>query len=176
VFEAARAKLEATGVKVVTRVHKIVDAAEAALADAVPVTRRINAWEGRWPLNDYRHRDVSKLSGPAQERLVEAESMTLDDYRVVLAERVRMRNAYAALGAVGQACITLTATGPAPVGLASTGDPIFACPGSILGVPAISLPLLNVDGLPLGFQVMGYEHGDATAIGIAAWVTATLTP
>jgi hypothetical protein len=44
----------------------------------------------------------------------------------------------------------LSATGAAPVGLNSTGNPVFAAPGSMLGVPALSLPVLHDEGLPLG--------------------------
>ena len=43
------------------------------MADALPITRQINEWEGRWPLNTYADIDASKLSGhlagtPAQRR------------------------------------------------------------------------------------------------------------
>ena len=58
----------------------------------------------------------------------------------MLADRDKRRATYAALAADFDACITLTATGAAPVGLGSTGDPVFVVPASMLGVPAISLP------------------------------------
>ena len=38
----------------------------------------------------------------------------------------------------------------APVGLESTGNPIFVVPGSMLGAPVVSLPVLDDGGLPLG--------------------------
>ena len=66
--------------------------------------------------------------------------------------------------------MTLSAPGPAPVGLASTGDASFAVPCSLLGVPAISLPLFWIDGLPLGFQVAGFEHRDAALFAAAGWI------
>ena len=58
--------------------------------------------------------------------------------------------------------------GPAPVGLASTGDPTFAIPASLLGVPAVSMPLFQSDGLPLGLQVLGFNERDANLFGVAA--------
>ena len=65
---------------------------------------------------------------------------------------------------------TTAATGPAPVGLESTGDPAFVVAGSMLGAPALNLPLLADEGLPLGFQMLGFEHGDADLFARAAWV------
>jgi Asp-tRNA(Asn)/Glu-tRNA(Gln) amidotransferase A subunit family amidase len=41
-------------------------------------------------------------------------------------------------------------------------------PGSLLGVPTLSLPLLSAEGLPLGLQVIGFSGNDAGLFGIAA--------
>jgi Asp-tRNA(Asn)/Glu-tRNA(Gln) amidotransferase A subunit family amidase len=49
------------------------------------------------------------------------------------------------------------ATGPAPRGLATTGDPRMNAPWTALGTPAISIPLPTRD-LPLGLQLTA-EHG-----------------
>ena len=64
----------------------------------------------------------------------------------------------------------LAATGPAPLGLQSTGSPVFAAPSSLLGTPAVSLPLLEAEGLPVGMQVMGFEQRDADLFAVAAWI------
>jgi Asp-tRNA(Asn)/Glu-tRNA(Gln) amidotransferase A subunit family amidase len=176
-MEDAVGRLKALGIDVRTRHHEPkVTAAEAALDQATSISNRINDWEGRWPLNTYRLRDAGKLSKPALERLAKAEAMSLDDYRVLLAERAGIRQAYGELASVCEACITLGAPGPAPRGLGWTGDASFAVPASLLGTPAISLPLFRIDGLPLGFQVMGFEHGDAATFAIAAWVEGALKP
>ena len=70
--------------------------------------------------------------------------------------------------------MTLTAPGAAPIGLGSTGDPAFVIPGSMLGVPAISLPLLEDDGLPLGLQLLGFADADAALFSTAGGVLALL--
>ena len=165
----------AAGIEVITR-HDApkVAAAEAAIAEASPVSMSINDWEGRWPLNTYRDRDAEKLSQLARERLAKAEAMSLDEYRTLLAERARIRAAYATLAGECDACVTLSASGPAPVGLSFTGDASFAVPFSLLGVPAISLPLFWLDGLPLGLQVTGFEHGDAATFAVAAAIAGLL--
>ena len=140
------------------------------------LTRRINAFESRWPLNTYRDRGASKLSVTMLERVVEAEGITLDEHRANLAARERIRGVYARLAEVGEACITLAAASEAPVGIESTGPATFVVVGSLLGVPAVSLPVLACNGLPLGLQVLGFAHKDgelaATAAGIAELVIA----
>ena len=56
----------------------------------------------------------------------------------------------------------------APVGLGSTGNPEFHVPASMLGISALALPLLLVDGLPLGLQLAGFASQDARLFAIAA--------
>ena len=104
------------------------------------------------------------------ERLAEAEALTLDDYRADIAQRAQIRELFAQLGGLADGVITLSATGAAPVGLHSTGDPIFAVPGSLLGVPAISLPVLRAEDLPLGLQLLGFEQQDAALFSVAVWL------
>jgi Asp-tRNA(Asn)/Glu-tRNA(Gln) amidotransferase A subunit family amidase len=40
----------------------------------------------------------------------------------------------------------------------------------LLGTAALSLPLFEVDGMPLGLQVLGFAHQDAAAFATAAWL------
>ena len=135
---------------------------------ALLLTRKINAWESRWPLNTYSDRDASKLSQGMRDRLVEAEAITLEEFRGHLAERAMVREIYARLAAGAAAAITLTAPAEAPVGIKATGNPVFVVPGSLLGVPALSLPLLSAGGLPFGLQLLGFEHKDADLMATAA--------
>lgn len=171
----ACAQLRARGVSVVTGAdHAGVANVGRALGDGIALARRINAWESRWPLNTYRDRAAGKLSAAMLQRLADAEAMTPDDYRAALAERARLRALYADLARDCDACVTLSAPGPAPLGLQSTGNPAFAVPSSLLGTPSISLPLLSVDGLPVGLQAIGFEHGDADLFAFAAWLQQVL--
>ena len=150
------------------RSDKQIEATETEILNAMPATRTINAWEGHWPLNTYaRDMNHSKLSRPAQERLSHAESLTQAGYAAAITERERVRQIYATLQDY-DVCISLSATGPAPLGLGSTGDPIFGAPSSLLGVPSLSLPVLRAEGLPLGLQLMGFANADATMFAAAA--------
>lgn len=168
-------KLRVLGVDFITRnSHREVEAVEDAIADAFALSTRINDWEWRWPLNSFHERDASKLSRAMHDRIARQQAMGLDDYRAALAERVRARHLYARLADLCDGCLTLTAPGAAPVGLETTGNPIFAVPFSMLGVPAISLPLLKDENLPLGLQLTGFAGGDAAAFATATWLMQTL--
>jgi len=170
-IQESLALLSRNGIDILTRQSdQLVGAVEEAIADARALSIRINTWESRWPLNTYRNRDAGKLSRAMLARLAQAEAMSLDDYRADLDERIRVRALYESLAAQCDACVTLAAPAAAPVGLGSTGDPVFAVPFSLLGVPAISLPLLREQGLPLGLQVTGFQGKDATTSAIAGWV------
>ncbi len=153
---------------------KTVAAVEDAIADARELSHNIIAWESRWPLNTYRARDMSKLSQPILELAARAEALTLDDYRRDIAERERRRAIYQSLEAEFDACLTLAAPGAAPVGLEWTGDPAFVVPGSMLGVPTLSLPALEDGGLPLGLQLIGFADADAALFSTAGGVLAVL--
>jgi Asp-tRNA(Asn)/Glu-tRNA(Gln) amidotransferase A subunit family amidase len=170
-FETAVARLTDARIAIVDRrADAAINEVESAIAEAAELTRSINAWEGRWPLNTYRNRDRSKLSRSALDRIAMAEAMTLADYGAAIARRQRSREVHAGLAARYEAVITLAAPGAAPIGLGSTGNPIFNVPASLLGIPALSLPLLSAEGLPLGLQLAGFAGEDARLFAIAAAV------
>jgi Asp-tRNA(Asn)/Glu-tRNA(Gln) amidotransferase A subunit family amidase len=168
----ALARCKAAGIDVVARSDTKVADVEAAIAQARPLSMRINGWESRWPLNTYRERDASKISKVMLTRLAEAEAMTLDDYRADLAQRDQARALYAELAAECDVCVSLSAPAAAPLGLESTGDPNCTVHASLLGIPAISLPVLEDEGLPLGLQVTGFVNRDAETFAAAAAIKA----
>lgn len=170
-LETAIDRLRRAGISVLTAADKPeIAAAESAIANAMLLARNIIAYESRWPLNTYRDRDPSKLSKHMLARLDEAEGMTLAQYRDWLAERDAARATYAKLAARCDGIVTLSAIGAAPVGLRVTGNAVFVVAGSVLGVPTITLPLLQCSDLPLGLQLMGFAHADGDLFSIAAHV------
>lgn len=170
-LEEAFENLRRAGVTIVTRRDsKALAALEDELHETLPLTRQINAWESRWPLNTYVDRDVSKLSKGMVDRLHEAEAMNVEDYRARLMRRDEIRALFAALRHEAAACITLSAPDVAPVGIEATGNPIFAVQASLLGVPALTLPVATLGGLPLGLQAIGYLNEDAALFSTAAFV------
>ncbi|MER2635938.1 MAG: amidase [Rhizobiaceae bacterium] len=175
VFETACGRLRQARIEcVASEEDDRLGVVEDALTGALRLTLDIVDRESLWPLNTYRDRDSGGLSRAMLERLSRAEAMTADDYDLLLARRDRLRALYAGLAATYDAAVTLSANDCAPLGMDSTGDPSFAVPGSLLGVPAMSLPLLRAGGLPLGLQVLGFRGADAQLFAVAGSIVSCL--
>ncbi|HTM61945.1 MAG TPA: amidase [Burkholderiales bacterium] len=69
------------------------------------------------------------------------------------------------------AILTPPALGTAPKGLGATGDPVFCVLWTLLGMPAVTLPLMRgANGLPLGVQMVGRRNFDARLLRTARWL------
>ena len=69
------------------------------------------------------------------------------------------------------ALLTPATTAEAPLGLDSTGSPIFCTIWTLCGVPAVSVPILQgAAGLPLGAQLIGPREDDARLLRTARWL------
>jgi Asp-tRNA(Asn)/Glu-tRNA(Gln) amidotransferase A subunit family amidase len=77
--------------------------------------------------------------------------------------KARMTEMYTATPVI----LVPAATGPAPVGLASTGDASMNSPWTALGLPATSIPIPAGDGLPLGLQLTADHGQDARVLQTA---------
>ncbi len=119
-----------------------------------------------------RHPDG--LTRHLTERLQQAVKVTGGDYVRALVAR---ETAYAGVEQVldrHSAILTLSSCGPAPKSLASTGNAIFNGMWTLLGVPCVSLPLMTVDGLPCGVQLVGKRRDEGRLLAIARWLEATV--
>jgi Asp-tRNA(Asn)/Glu-tRNA(Gln) amidotransferase A subunit family amidase len=126
--------------------------------------------------------DLARHFGPIVERSETALSETLstmieEGFRVSAVEYNRAREQtellYMMLADYFErynALLVPAAPGPAPMGLQSTGNPIFSTMWTYLGTPAISLPLLEVDNMPLGAQLIGARRDDARLLRTARWL------
>ncbi|MBI2963927.1 MAG: hypothetical protein HYY35_09250, partial [Deltaproteobacteria bacterium] len=68
------------------------------------------------------------------------------------------------------AILAPSAPGEAPLGLASTGSPVFNHLWTLLHMPCVNVPgLRGPSGLPVGVQLVGGRGGDAALLSIARW-------
>ena len=100
-------------------------------------------------LGRYYDRGKGRLSAVARE------AVSAVDYAGTLRKRERLYCQLEALVAPYDAVPTPSSTGPAPLGLHTTDNPALCTLWTFLGVPAMNLPLLTVNGLPLGVQLTG---------------------
>jgi Asp-tRNA(Asn)/Glu-tRNA(Gln) amidotransferase A subunit family amidase len=67
--------------------------------------------------------------------------------------------------------LTPAAPGQAPASLETTGRAVFNGMWTLMGVPAVSVPLLKGEGgMPIGIQVVGRRGGDAGVLKAAKWL------
>ena len=89
-------------------------------------------------------------------------------YINALQKQKKLRKTIASFFKQYDAFLSVPASGEAPKGLTSTGDPIFCALWSFLGVPSITVPLTkSSNGLPLGIQLIGAYTEDAKLLSVA---------
>ena len=115
-----------------------------------------------------------RLSEQLRAQLERGRNVRAIDYQRALSRIAPIHDSFVELfEQCYDAILTPAATGAAPRGLSSTGDPVFCTLWTLCGMPAISLPLLqNASGLPLGVQLVGPRDGDARLLRTARWLAA----
>ena len=175
-LEGALARLRSAGVDILTRDDSAeIAAAENAVHGARALSFDINAWESRWPINTYSRRDaVEALPGDARPPRAGGSH----DHRPLPGDAQGPARCAATSMPGSPPSSTPASRSPPPArrrsGSGSTGNPVFVVPASMLGIPAISLPVLSDGGLPLGLQLMGFADQDAALFSVAAGALAVL--
>lgn len=85
-------------------------------------------------------------------------------YEDALAAREPLYKTFSTLVGDFDAVLTPAAAGIAPEGLGATGSPAFNGIWTYLGVPAISLPLLSIEAMPLGVQAVSLRGRDGALL------------
>ena len=112
----------------------------------------------------------NKVSANIDDVIKTGRAFSAFDYLQALALRKQLRAEFRELMSNYDAIITPPAIGEAPEGLSATGNPVFCIPWSLLGVPAITIPVgVGSNGLPLGMQIVADYFADQKLLGIAAW-------
>lgn len=172
-LESKLAALSAAGVEIISRHNnEAVAAFEKSLVGILELGYDIIGYEGRWPLKSVAYRDRNGLSPGVLTQLDKSDALGVEGYRRLLARRAALRAEFEQLASTVDAFITLDAPGAAPLGIKWSGNAIFNVPASVLGTPALTLPLLEDDGMPLGLQLISGQHTDEKLFAIAGWVLA----
>jgi Asp-tRNA(Asn)/Glu-tRNA(Gln) amidotransferase A subunit family amidase len=113
-----------------------------------------------------------RLSEPLRALIERGRKVLAVDYQQALARIAPVHESFLELFEQRyDAILTPAAPGPAPKGLASTGDPSFCTLWTLCGMPTISLPLLeSTNGLPIGVQLVGPRYGDAKLLRTSRWL------
>jgi Asp-tRNA(Asn)/Glu-tRNA(Gln) amidotransferase A subunit family amidase len=186
-FEAILAQLRDAGVEILRRDdHPWIDVFEESIAEAKAMTNEICAFENLSTMRSLLAQSPDGVSERMKRRHAIGESMNLEGYRRHLLQREEARRHMAALAPLADALIAPASPGPAPswagdipgqpLNPRPTGDIAFNAATSALGVPAVTVPLTRVHGLPMGIQVIGQPHMDARTTAIARWMLETLQP
>jgi Asp-tRNA(Asn)/Glu-tRNA(Gln) amidotransferase A subunit family amidase len=180
-FERVLAALRCAGVGIVRRTDSpLVEAFEQGIADIREINSDLCAYELWWSLANLDEQQPGKLSRHAIAKLEQGRAMTQDDYRRRLLQRDDARRRLAAIAPLGDALVSLSSPGAAPIndpdGPRPTGDAGFNYPSSSLGAPAVTIPLLAIGGMPCGVQIMGQPNDDARVTAIGRWMAEHVEP
>ena len=115
----------------------------------------------------------AQLSEPLQARIEKAMTIPVTDYLAAKDRMPHVMSAFDEYFASYDAILCPAALGTAPLGLASTGNPIMQTVWSFAGLPCLNLPLMTLsNGLPLGVQAVGAYQNDARLLRSARWLVA----
>lgn len=172
-FESYLARLVQAGIEVIARGdHPGVEVYESAHSRTPELWTNLYRFEMHWPMLQYRERCRDKMPPRLLKGIEDGVHITQQIYRAALAEREKFRSLHDELAQRADAFITLSSPGPGPIGM-DQGSAIFNEASSILGAPAINLPLLAVDQAPLGVQLLGRWHEDERLTAVARWLAET---
>ena len=133
--------------------------------------KRINFAEMARYYHRYWRDGQGQLGQETREALEEGNAIPARDYLAALDWRQVL---YAGLEEIFERCDAIlcpASTGPAPEGLAFTGNPIFNGLWTFCGTPAVTVPLLTAEnGLPMGVQLTGPRHSDGRLLRTANWL------
>jgi len=117
-----------------------------------------------------------KLSLILKEMIERGQKVLAVDYNNAIGTIEALNRGFDKLFEWHDAILTPAVIGEAPVGLESTGSPVFCTIWTLCGMPAISIPLLQGEnGMPIGVQLVGPRGDDARLLRTARWLVEKIT-
>mgnify|MGYP001157012811 FL=1 len=186
-FGILLSQIESNGITIIKRsMSDVVEEFEKTISNASTIANSITSWENHWGHRNLVTNSPEGVSQRLKKVLAKAELMTPEDYRSFLLLRRYAREAHKFCAPLADAAITLSCPGPAPLwdgdkdettlAPRPTGDPIFNFASSIIGAPCVTIPMLSVNNLPVGVQVIAQREQDAWATSLAKWIYETIPP
>jgi Asp-tRNA(Asn)/Glu-tRNA(Gln) amidotransferase A subunit family amidase len=175
---AARASFEAT----VTRLRDAGFAVRpsplfADAADLAATVFTVSRWEFARSHRDWFDEFADRYQAKTAEAVRIGRAISDADYAAARSAQDTARARYVELTRdLGvEMWITPGATGPAPQGLSSTGDPALSSPFTLVGAPAVNVPAgFSASGLPLGLQCAAAPGADEQLLAAARTIEAVL--
>ena len=114
---------------------------------------------------------ADRLSASLKGMIEAGQTYLAVDYNRAMEHREGLNSLLNGIFQDFDAILTPASNGEAPVGLDSTGDPVFSTIWTLCGTPAISLPMLQGEsGMPMGVQLVGPRGDDARLLRTARWL------
>ncbi len=144
------------------------------MAEAWRWQRILQVYDNAKHYGPLAERDGDKMSQSMHGQIAEGRDLTEAQYRDAVVRRDEVAAGLDAIYSDFDAILCLPATGIAPKDLGYTGDPVFNAFWTMAGTPCVNLPLLEVDGMPLGVQLTGPRGGDGPLLRTARWLEQTI--
>ncbi len=176
VWEEAEADTRAAFAELVEVLGESVDAVElpSAFGEAIDLHRAIHDAELAVSLSPEYDRGRERLSAGLRGIVERGLKLPASDYIRAVARIPVLNRSLDEIFDRYDAILTPAVPGEAPP-LATTGNPVFCTIWTLLGTPALTLPLLGGDdGLPIGVQLVGKTGDDARLLRTARWLTGRL--
>ena len=146
---------------------------EFALLADLQIT--VSSYEFYRALSYERTRFPHLISDSLTQRILGGSRVTRTEYESAQEVAARCRAKLDDLYRDYDVLISPSATGEAPRGLDSTGEPIFGLTWTLMHGPAVTLPVFTGPaGLPIGLQVTGPRGADARTLLAAEWIRRAL--
>jgi Asp-tRNA(Asn)/Glu-tRNA(Gln) amidotransferase A subunit family amidase len=125
-----------------------------------------------WELLERR----DELSPALRERLEGGAAQPAASLDAALATFARLQAAFPSVMEGVDVLLTPSAPGEAPVGLGSTGDPVFNHIWTSLHLPCVTVPAgPGPGGVPLGVQIVARRAEDRACLAWSQWIAAALS-
>jgi Asp-tRNA(Asn)/Glu-tRNA(Gln) amidotransferase A subunit family amidase len=123
---------------------------------------------------EYQH-GKDTLSEVLRQMIERGQKNTAVEYNRALAAVPGLHRKLSHILSEYDAIVTPATTGEAPMGLESTGSPVFCTLWTLCGLPAITVPAMQgSNGMPIGVQMVADRGEDARLLRTAKWFTQTI--